>query len=309
MVSHPNKPAVAILRSYVLALLIFAAATLARLVLDHFVPERLPFITFFPAVLAAVYYCGLWPSILVLVLSALVGTYWVEPPPGHDATAFYVMSFALFSAIAGINIALMHYLIKSLVKVKERDEQLNLINRELKHRIKNLFSIANSVCLQTIKSGGSVEEMSNRVSGRIMAIAAAQDLLSATATNGADLRELVSALVYTLAPHPSRLTAAGSTVRLPADATTPFALVLHELGTNALKYGAWSRETGEVVLRWEVQTNVLQFNWREHNGPTVGPPVREGLGSALIKRSLPGASVTHDIRPDGLECDIKLPLA
>jgi two-component sensor histidine kinase len=309
MALQTGNSSAAVLRSYLLALLIFAAALLVRLLLDHFVPGRLPFITFFPAVLAAVYYCGLWPSILVLLLSALVGTYWVEPAPGSDATTFYVLSFGLFLAISALNIALMHYLIKTLAQVKERDEQLSLINRELKHRIKNLFSIANSVCLQTIKSGSSVEDMSNSVSGRIMAIAAAQDLLSTTATNGADLRELVSALVTTLAPHPSRLAAAGATVQLPADVTTPFALVLHELGTNALKYGAWSHETGEVILQWDVQSSVLQFNWREHNGPTVGPAVREGLGSALIKRSLPGASVTHEIKPDGLECDIKLPLA
>lgn len=101
-----------------------------------------------------------------------------------------------------------------------------MINRELKHRIKNLFSIANSICLQTIKPGKSAEEMSKAVTGRIMAIAAAQDLLSVTASEGAELRELVTALVTPLAPDPSRLEVGGPAMRLPADTTTPFALIL-----------------------------------------------------------------------------------
>lgn len=128
----------------------------------------------------------------------------------------------------------MHALRTAHEGFRRQDEQLTLINRELKHRIKNLFSITNSICLRTIKGGGSVEDMSQAVSGRILAIALAQDLLSATATEGADLGELVHALVATLATEPSCLDVEGPAVKLPVDATTPMALVLHELATNAL---------------------------------------------------------------------------
>jgi len=291
-----------------LAPLIFAAAVLARLLVDYLVPERLPFITFFPAVLVAAYYCGLGPSILVLVLSAIAGTIWSDPT-GASPTAFYVASFLLFVGLSGVNIALVHYLMTTLARLRQRDRQLSLINRELKHRIKNLFSIANSICLQTIKPGKSAEEMSTAVTGRIMAIAAAQDLLSATASEGAELPELVAALVTTLAPEPSRLKVEGPAMRLPADTTTPFALILHELATNALKYGAWSRDVGLVKLSWTTEGAALNFRWREHDGPVLAPPIREGLGSTLIRNSLPGATVTHDLKADGLECEISLPLA
>jgi len=128
--------------------------------------------------------------------------------------------------------------------------------------------------------------MSRSVSGRILAIASAQDLLSTTATQGADLRELVEKLVTSLA---TRIRIEGDSVRLPTDTTTPFALILHELATNALKYGAWKNDNGCVHLAWSKTPELLCFRWREHDGPTLAPPIREGLGRRLIKTSLPCA--------------------
>jgi two-component sensor histidine kinase len=294
-------------RDYALALSIFAVALGARYLLDLVVPERLPFITFFPAVLVAAYFCGTGPSILVLVLSAVTGSIW-GAPAGSDEVTFFIASFLLFTLLSGVNVALIHVLMTALDQVRHRDQQLGDINRELKHRIKNLFSIANSVCLQTIRSGRSIDDMSHAVSGRLMAIAAAQELLTASAADGADLRALTAALVTTLAPHPSRLEIAGPPVQLPADAATPFAVVLHELATNALKYGAWSAESGMVKVTWTKDGIVLQFRWREHDGPAIAPPTHKGLGRTLITSGLPGATVTHDIKADGLECRIDLPL-
>jgi len=296
------------IRTYALALLIFALALVARYGLDYVVPERLPFITFFPAVLIAAFFCGLGPSILVLVLSAAAGAAWTPAPAGASEVAFFVASFLLFIGLSGVNVALVHVLMTTHDKLRQRDHQLEVINRELKHRIKNLFSIANSVCLQTIKSGAATDVMSQSISGRLMAIAAAQDLLTATAADGADLHALTAALVTTLAPHPSRLEIDGPPTQLPADAATPFALVLHELATNALKYGAWSSDAGMVKVVWTKDSALLLFVWREHDGPAVAPPAREGLGRTLISKSLPGATVTHDLKADGLECRIDLPL-
>ena len=271
------------------------------------VPERLPFITFFPAVLIAAYFCGIGPAILVLILSAVAGAMWAEPS-GSGEVFFFIASFLLFTVLSGVNVALVHGLTTTLARLRERDRQLEVINRELKHRIKNLFAIANSVCLQTIRSGAAVDAMSQSVSGRLMAIAAAQDLLTATAADGADLHALTVALVTTLAPNPSRLKIDGPPTRFPADSATPFALVLHELATNALKYGAWSSDSGVVKVVWTKESAVLLFVWREHDGPAIAPPAREGLGRTLISRSLPGATVTHDLKADGLECRINLPL-
>ncbi|MGI8724951.1 MAG: sensor histidine kinase [Methyloceanibacter sp.] len=301
-----NRPA-RLLHAYGLALLIFGAGVLLRVVLDNLVPGQLPFITFFPAVLLATFYGGLGAGLLVLVLSAFVGTYWADPT-GGSSTVYYVFKFLLFVVLAGLSVIPVHFLMQALARLKQQDDQLGVINRELKHRIKNLFSIANSVCQQTIKSGKPLDEMPNAISGRLLAIASAQDLLSATALSGAQVDELVGALVATLAPDPTRLKAEGAAVTLSAQATTPFALILHELGTNALKYGAWSHDTGHVKTSWEVRQEILYFQWREHDGPAIAPPLHAGLGSTLIKNSLPGAIVSHDLKADGLECTIQLPL-
>ncbi len=199
-----------------LALLIFAASVLLRIAVDEVIPERLPFITFFPAVALATLLCGLWPAVLVLLLSAVVGVWWGQPSEG-SLVAFRFWAILLFLITGGGVVGLVHYLTILLHRLNRQDEQLALINRELKHRIKNLFSITNSICQQTIKSGAPVEQMAKAASGRILAIASAQDLLSATASEGADLRSLVDALVTPVAPDSSRLEISGISARLPAE--------------------------------------------------------------------------------------------
>jgi two-component sensor histidine kinase len=293
---------------YAAALGIFVIALAARLLLDLIVPWRLPFITFFPAVFLAAYYFGWGPGVLVLVLSTIVGTAWVHPF-GHSPLSLYATSGLLFFLVAGMIVFVVDRLSAAHEKLRHQEKQLEMINRELKHRIKNLFAIADSVCQQTINAGGSAKEMTRAASGRLLAIASAQDLLSTTATEGADLTELVEKLASSLAPSPSKIKVEGQRLRLTPDTTTPFALILHELATNALKYGAWAQQRGWVHVSWSATSDdLLQFKWREHDGPILAPPVREGLGRKLIKSSLPGARVEHSFKPDGLQCDIDLPL-
>jgi two-component sensor histidine kinase len=294
------------LAKYACALGIFIAAVIARLLIDFVVPGELPFITFFPAVFLAGYYFGHGPGVLVLALSTLVGTLWVAPFGYHPASIYWASAF-LFLVVGGLILFLVAALATAHKKLQWQERRLEMINRELKHRIKNLFAIADSVCQQTISAGGSTKEMSRAVSGRIRAISSAQELLSSDATEGAELTELVQKLVSNLAPSPSRIRIEGRQLRLPAETTTPFALVLHELATNALKYGAWTKDGGWIHVTW-CAAELLQFRWREHDGPTLAPPVREGLGRKLIKSSLPGARVEHSFKSDGLECEIDLPL-
>jgi two-component sensor histidine kinase len=293
---------------YAAALGIFVIALAARLLLDLIVPWRLPFITFFPAVFLAAYYLGSGSGVLVLALSTVAGTAWVDPS-GHSPISLYATSALLFLLVAGVIVFVVDRLSTAHEKLSQQEKQLEMINRELKHRIKNLFAIADSVCQQTINAGGSAKEMTRAASGRLLAIASAQDLLSTTATEGADLTELVEKLASSLAPSPSKIRVEGHPLRLTPDTTTPFALILHELATNALKYGAWAQERGWVHVSWSATSDdLLQFKWREHDGPILAPPVREGLGRKLIKSSLPGARVEHSFKPDGLQCEIDLPL-
>jgi two-component sensor histidine kinase len=290
-----------------LALLFFIAAVIGRLMLDHVIPGGLPFITFFPAVLLSAFYCATLPSVLVLALSAFAGAGWIDSPVG-EVVVYRATGFTLFVFVGGSITLFVQLLRDALEQLRAREEQLALINREQKHRMHNLFAVIDAITQQTIRDGVRPEEMLATVSGRVHALARAQDLLDVTAEEGARVPSLVSELVQPMAPTPSRMRANGPDVAVPSETTTPFALVLHELATNALKHGAWSSDKGSVSISWGIDREQLAFEWKERDGPVVAPPSRKGLGTSLIKRGLRSAQVDYDLKPDGLQCRIRLPL-
>jgi two-component sensor histidine kinase len=165
-----------------------------------------------------------------------------------------------------------------------------------KHRLKNLFAVTSSICYQTIKSDIPRELLGQAVIGRIQAVGSAQDLLSATGAEGSDLRTLVEAVVKPLSPDASRLEIIGPEVLLPAEARMPFALILHELATNAVKYGAWASTPGRTVVQWSIQNGrELEFRWHEQGAAVRGNGKRNGFGSVVIKEALSQGKVQHQI--------------
>jgi two-component sensor histidine kinase len=224
------------------------------------------------------------------------------------AVAYRATGFTLFVLVGGSITLFVQLLRDALEQLRAREEQLALINREQKHRMHNLFAVIDAITQQTIRDGVRPEEMLATVSGRVHALARAQDLLDVTAEEGARVPALVSELVKPMAPTPSRLRANGPDVAVPSETTTPFALILHELATNALKHGAWSSERGSVSVSWRIEREQLAFEWQEHDGPAVVAPSRKGLGTNLIKSGLRSAKVDYDLKPDGLQCRIRLPL-
>jgi two-component sensor histidine kinase len=296
-------------RRYGLALLILAVAIGARWGLDFLVPKRAPFITFFPAVLAAAWFCGKGPALWVLAVGSTATMWiWIDDP----ITVRIGMS-AVFVSINLVIIFMVDRLQNAQRELKIRDEQLSLINQELHHRLKNLFAVTSSICSSTIKAGLPPDETAQAISGRIQSIARAQDLLSISSRSGAAVGDLIQSVVVPLAPERARVQFTGPPAELRAEDTTPFALILHELGTNALKYGAWSDPKGMVNIAWSFKTlpdskQQLDFEWSEHDGPHVSPPPREGLGSKLIQKAPPGSTIDHDLKADGLSCRIRLAL-
>ena len=125
------------------------------------------------------------------------------------------------------------------------------------------------------------------------------------ALRGAELRALALNILQPMAPKPDKLVVEGPAVHLPTEATTPFALVLHELATNAIKHGAWSTE-GRVNLSWQMQDGALVVTWQELGGPSVTPPDRNGLGTSLIRSAIPRAKIDYELPPHGVECRISL---
>lgn len=164
---------------------------------------------------------------------------------------------------------------------------------------------------QTQRSTPDPEAFAEAFGGRLAAMAASHDLLTDRHWEGASLRELVaSQLAAFSAGAEKRVHVQGPEVTLDTSLAVPLGLALHELATNATKYGSLSVPGGSVELSWSVgQANgaeSLSLVWRETGGPIVEPPSRRGFGTSLIERGLPDARIDRRFDPDGLVCRIEL---
>src|SRR4051812_5353253 len=191
---------------------------------------------------------------------------------------------------------------------KQAEEHQRLLLGELSHRVKNMLAVVRGIALHSLGSGRPLGEAREILEQRLTALATAHGLLTATDWRGASLRDLVAAEI---APYEGRVAVEGSEVMLPPNVALSLALVLHELATNALKYGALSAPGGRVRVRWSRQGGKLRLAWREEGGPAVVPPTRRGFGSMLIERSVAhnlGGTARLDFRPEGLAYEVELPL-
>lgn len=186
-----------------------------------------------------------------------------------------------------------------------------ILMSELDHRVKNVLANIQALVQQTKIGANSVEGFALSLESRIRALAHAHNLMAATHWQGARLSELIEG---ELAPYQGEhnVILRGEDVTLTAQAASPVTLVIHELATNAAKYGALSVSEGKLDIDWrrEAASGALVLTWTERNGPRVSPPTRVGFGSVLIKRSLKHevtGSATLSFEPDGVVCVLTLP--
>lgn len=197
-------------------------------------------------------------------------------------------------------------------KAEERTRQLLL--GELNHRVKNTLAMVQSIASQTLRRARSMDEFGPSFSGRLSALSTAHNILTATAWRGATLASLVRDQLELGGASSERYTCDGPEVWLAPQPAVRLALILHELGTNARKYGALSVPEGRVNLAWAIgeaePTPVILLSWREVDGPPVAPPSRRGFGSLLIEESLRADGGWADMRfdPNGLLCKVRVPL-
>jgi two-component system, chemotaxis family, CheB/CheR fusion protein len=188
-----------------------------------------------------------------------------------------------------------------------------LLLGELTHRVKNTLAVVQAIAHQTQVTSATPAEFVERFSGRLVALSNAHGLLVQSDWQGADLAALTRVQLQAYATDGARrLRVEGPTVTLPAELATPFALVLHELATNAAKYGALARPDGEVGVTWELAGHdgqrVLRLVWRETGSAKPHESATTGLGSQLIEHAIPGATVRRSFDEQGLACTIELSL-
>lgn len=196
----------------------------------------------------------------------------------------------------------------------QKEEEWELLLGELRHRVKNLLGVVLALARQTEAAGRTGEEYRDAFLGRFEALVQAHALTSTEKADG-DLHGLVSSSLRPYAADLTRITvASGAAVTLAPPQILPLALILHELTTNAIKYGALSAPPGRVEVGWAVDPKErrLRLHWREVDGPAVEPPARRGFGSRLIDfaatREL-GGTAELTFSPNGLTSTIKIPLS
>jgi two-component sensor histidine kinase len=193
---------------------------------------------------------------------------------------------------------------------KRVENRLHLMVHELNHRVKNTLATVLALAGQTLRDADAAVRQA--FDGRLMALAVAHDVLTRESWEGANLSDVVAA---SLAPYggdmDGRFGFSGPPIRVLPRAALALVMGLHELTTNALKYGALSNATGSVDVQWTVVGQALRLSWLEVGGPPVIPPTRRGFGAQLVERSVARdlcGTASIDFAPHGVACVIEAPL-
>lgn len=199
-------------------------------------------------------------------------------------------------------------------------EHQQLLIHELNHRVKNTLSIVQALAMQSFNDSAEPAAARQTFDARLNALSAAHNLLTMENWESAGLPETIKAsIAATAGANVERVTMHGPNIVVAPQTAVSIAMTIHELCTNAIKYGALSNDTGTVDVRWTVSPETdglvdLRIDWSESGGPAVTPPTRRGFGTRLIERGLSAelrSRVTLDFDPSGLKCTIlaKLPAA
>ena len=198
---------------------------------------------------------------------------------------------------------------RDVTEAKAAEQRQVLLAREVDHRAKNVLAIVRSIV--RLSDTTDPASFARSVEGRVAALARAHGLLSRDFWSGADLHTAIQEELSAFAATNERIELRGPGIRMRPGAVQPLAMVLHELATNAAKYGALSTPAGRIAVTWstgEPDTAVLRLRWQESGGPPVaGPPDRRGFGSTLIESTVRhqlGGEVTTRWEPEGLCCEL-----
>jgi two-component sensor histidine kinase len=202
---------------------------------------------------------------------------------------------------------------RDITERKQEEKAQLLLMGELSHRVKNTLATVQAIATQSLRRSRNPGEFVTGFTGRIQSLAKAHQMLSESRWEGVELSALVNDQVL-LGIGDDRVIAVGPRLSLEPQPALHLAMVLHELGTNARKYGALSTSRGSVSIDWRVTGTAdrreLKLHWQETGGPPVSAPAERGLGMILIEESLAahGGVVTVEYGPEGLSCTLRLPL-
>lgn len=199
---------------------------------------------------------------------------------------------------------------RDITEKKRAEKTRQLLLNELNHRVKNMLASVQAIVQGTLRNTSDPAQFVDSFSGRIQSLARVHSLLSTSTWYGADLRELIRDQIMRGPVDESRLTAWGPAVHLEPQMALHIALMLHELGTNSLKYGALSASTGWITVSWTVVDAILNLQWVERGGPPAKATSARGFGTTLIEQSAKtvGGKAQVVWESEGVTWQITLPL-
>jgi two-component sensor histidine kinase len=200
---------------------------------------------------------------------------------------------------------------------KQSESHLRVLLLELAHRSKNLLAVIQGICNQTAKSSTNVEEFNRRFSGRLLSLSRAHDILSDQNWRGAGMHELIRTQVLLFAgAAANRIHFEGEHIYLRPNAAQHLGLALHELTSNALKYGALANDVGQIRVRWGVSPSQPQaqfaLSWQEERGPPVRTPETRHFGRILLEEVAPRSvqgTASLEFAGDGVRYHISMPVS
>ncbi|MHB8283372.1 MAG: PAS domain-containing protein [Caulobacteraceae bacterium] len=205
--------------------------------------------------------------------------------------------------------------LRDITEQKSAEAHQHLLTNELNHRVKNTLATVQALVSQTLRTATSPEEARRAVDERLVVLGRAHDILTRTSWTAAPIFEVVAGATTPLTVGGGRVRAHGPARQLAPKPALSLALALHELGVNAVKYGALSNDTGHVEISWSIEPGAagrrFHLQWSEHGGPAVAPPTRRGFGSKLIQSALAAefhGEVQLDFRPSGVVWTVDAPL-
>lgn len=193
---------------------------------------------------------------------------------------------------------------RDVTELRETQADLQTVVHELNHRVKNLLATVQAIMNATMRSAASITTFRDVFTKRLASLASIHTLLSGGSANaeGVQLRELLADQFQPYETTEGRIRMTGPDVKLPQAIATPLSMAIHELTTNALKYGALSNAVGTIDVEWTTdESGVLPCTWTERDGPAVSEPTRIGFGSKLLRRVLIdqlGAEITQTYAPE-----------
>jgi two-component sensor histidine kinase len=286
----------------IIAMICLGAATALRFA-GNWTNSDFLFATYFPAILAAGLLAGIPAAVGVTVASAFIVRLFFVPSYLHSASQSYgeFGDFFMYLVSATLTICFAHYCRVVLKRLHKRNLANEILARELQHRSKNVCAVIDVIVRKSLADD---PERASKVFGRIKAMMHANELLTASQPELITLKQL---FLQAIAPYgEDRLEGFGPEIAIEPERARHLILLVHELVTNAAKYGALSRLGGRVFVHWQENGETIILNWKESGGPRIDCPRKDGFGSQLIAACIKALSGTmqQDFAPDGFACSI-----